>query len=435
MSLYSALTGAVSGLNAQSTALGIISDNITNVNTIGYKASLAEFSTLVTETTGQNDYSAGGVQVRPRNLISEQGRLQGTESATDLAINGSGFFVVRTGGTNGPGAIQFTRAGSFRPDPAGDLRNTAGLYLQGWPLRTDGTYDNNGDLSKLVKVTTTGLSGTAEATTKAAVRMNLSSDQAAYTGAYTAGDLASGVVPAHFSRNVPVYDSLGGLHNITLAYLKTGVNDWKMEIYANPATDVTAPAGLLNTGSVKFKGDGGLDIAASSAALFSPNAITWTNGAAPSSITFDLGNGTPSQGLTQYQSPSTEVRSPITDGASFGNIAGVRINQDGIVTALFENGLTKNVFKIPVATFQNADGLTRVSGNAYTTSNESGNPSLVEAGVGGAGTIAPSQLEASKVDLAAEFTRLITTQRAFSAAGKIITTADDMLAELTNLKR
>src|SRR5690606_29344108 len=149
MSLYSALFSGVSGLGAYSSALGMISDNITNVNTVGYKESRARFSTLVTETRSTTRYSPGGVQVLPQNLISKQGLLQSSSSPTDLSIDGAGFFVVRQDSINAPG-IAFTRAGSFTADEAGFLRNTAGQYVLGFPLDMEGNAPANRSVENLV---------------------------------------------------------------------------------------------------------------------------------------------------------------------------------------------------------------------------------------------------------------------------------------------
>src|SRR5690606_21109139 len=166
MSLYSALFSGVSGLGAYSSALGMISDNITNVNTVGYKETRARFSTLVTETRSTTRYSPGGVQALPQNLISKQGLLQSSSSPTDLSIDGAGFFVVRPTVDAASSAVSFTRAGSFTPDEAGFLRNTAGQYLLGFPLDSNGNTPSNRSVEQLVPITISGLTGTAEATTR-----------------------------------------------------------------------------------------------------------------------------------------------------------------------------------------------------------------------------------------------------------------------------
>lgn len=446
MSLYAALFSGVSGLGAYSSALGIISDNITNVNTTGYKNSAAEFSTLVTESNSSASFSPGGVKAVPRTLVSRQGLLQSTNAATDLGIDGAGFFVVKDQPAAGnTGEVFFTRAGSFRPDADGFLKNAADHYLMGWPLQSDGTFFNDGNIDSLVPINTTGLTGTAEATSFVRLRANLQSSQpvstleATYDPTASGTNMASGTVPADFFRDVRVFDAQGGTHTVTFSFLKSSTpNEWHVEVHADPASDiVTGPGfvdGQIATGTIAFNEDGSLDEGSTSASLLGALNVDWVNGSAASSLSLDLGSDGGVDGITQFDSQSTLISSSV-DGAVFGNVIGVSVGKDGIVTALFDNGLTRSVYKLPVATFQNPDGLTRLQGNAYGVSDQSGTFSLVEAGTGGGGSISPSSLEASTVDLATEFTLLITTQRAFSASTRIITTADEMLTELNNIKR
>lgn len=432
MSLYAALYSGTSGLAANSSALGIISDNITNVNTVGYKAANAEFMTLVTESSTYGTYSPGGVQARARSLIGAQGLLQTSTSATDLAIDGNGFFVVRP--EMNSKEVYFTRAGSFRPDDRGYLQNTAGMYLMGWPLDSNGKYIDNGDVNVLSPINIAALTGTAEATTTAKIRANLLSSQEPHTDPYAAGDMAAGTVEPHFSKTIKVYDSQGSAHNITMSFLKTAnTNEWAVEIHG-PAAELEGGNPLVASGTITFNADGSLNMAASTPALFQPVPFDWSNGAANSNITFNFGTDGQADGLTQFDSASTMISSSI-DGAVFGNVTGVSVGKDGVVTALFDNGLTRAVYKLPVATFQNPEGLASVQGNSFARTDFSGNFELVSSGTGGAGQISPKTLEASTVDLAEEFTKLITTQRAYSASARIITTADEMLTELNQLKR
>ncbi|WP_417317161.1 flagellar hook-basal body complex protein [Emcibacter sp.] len=452
MSLYASLYSGVSGLTAYSSAMGMISDNIVNVNTVGYKETRASFTTLVTESRSTTSYSPGGVQSLPRSLISRQGLLQSSASATDLSIDGAGFFVVGNSPTviQEEGPIAFTRAGSFAPDEAGFLKNTAGLYLLGFPIQSDGTITQNREISALEPINVSGLTGTAESTTSVRFRANLQSTQdvnpaeATYTG--LAGfSMADGSIDSDFQRDITIYDSLGTAHTVTIAALKsTTANEWHVEMFIDPASEITTTAplhsGQIATGTLAFNSDGTIDIPNTSASLLAPVGITWTVSAAnaalatPSTITFDFGTDGVGDGFTQFDSLSTLISSSV-DGAVFGNVTGVEISVDGTVTALFDNGLTREVYQLPVAVFQNPDGLTRRQGNSYTLSDDSGEFALQIGGTGGAGFVAPSTLEASTVDLSNEFTQLITTQRAFSASTKIITTADEMLSELNNVKR
>jgi flagellar hook protein FlgE len=446
MSVYGALYSGVSGLAANSNALGMIADNITNVNTIGYKSTQARFETLVTD--GSNAiYSPGGVKAQPQTLINQPGLLQASDSDTDLGISGAGFFVVSGSPSDNVQAdnMSFTRAGSFFPDDEGYLRNTAGLYLKGWPIDADGNIPTNlGDLSTLETIRTSGLTGTAEATTKVTLRANLQSSQtvspqeATYDPTDNANNLASGNVKPDFERDIEIYDAQGGTHTITMGMLKAGDNTWHVELYAKPASDVAPGPGLIDgqiaTGDISFNPDASFNMAGTTASLLSAIHVDWTGSAAPSDVSFNFGSDGKTDGFTQYDSTSTMISKSV-NGAVFGNVIGVEIGTDGIVTAKFDNGLVKDVYQLPLATFQNPNGLERRNGNSFTESDQSGSFSLQVAGTGGAGLISPSTLEASTVDLASEFSNLITTQRAYSASTKVITTADQMLDELNNLKR
>ncbi len=457
MSLYASLFSGVSGLAANSSAMGMISDNIVNINTVGYKGTQARFSSLVTESNSTS-YSPGGVIAKPQALISHQGLLQGSTSATDLSIDGSGFFVVANQ-ANAQGAdatISFTRAGSFTPDEAGFLQNTAGLYLQGFALDADGNPPVE-TIQNLVPINVARFTSSAEPTSSIAIRANLQSSQAvnAAIGTYDntlynfsmAGydaEVAAGNVPPavglkpDFQTSVQAYDARGELHTVTFAALKQADNTWNAEIFVSPPSDITgatvAGTGQLAAGQIVFNGDGTIDTTATSAALLAPLTVNWAGGSDPGQITFNLGSNGESDGISEFAGESTVI-STTANGAEFGSVIGVSVNEEGIVTALFNNGLARDVFALPIQTFQNPDGLTRRQGNSYTISDASGEGSLKLAGKGGAGLVAPSTLEASTVDLAAEFTNLITVQRAFSASTKIITTADEMLNELNSIKR
>lgn len=433
MSLYSALYSGVSGLGAQSSAMATVADNITNINTIGYKGVTAEFRTLVTDGRLRSSYSAGGVAAAPQAMISKQGLLQAAAGDTDLGIDGAGFFVTRSG--SGPDSeVAFTRAGSFKPDLQGYLRNTSGYYLQGWRLDAQGNYLDTGSLDALEPVRLSELTGSASATSRIQLRANLRADETPHAGTYGPGDMATGAVTPHFSRTMDIYDAQGGAHRITMSYLKTGPNQWASEIYAVPAADVTAADGLLASGTIAFNADGSLNRSGSTSALFDPLNVNWANGAASEPIVMALGRDNGLDGLTQFSGESALISSSV-DGGLLGTIASIEVSPEGRVSAIFADGTARAVFQLPIATFQNPDGLTRLSGNAFMTSSASGNVAINAPGSLGAGMISPGTLEASTVDLAQEFTNMIRFQRAYSASSKIITTVDDMLQELSSLKR
>lgn len=473
MSINSAMLAGVSGLKANAAALAAISDNISNVNTVGYKRSQIDFQTMVTGGAA-GGYSAGGVLAHARHYVTQEGLLQRTNSSTDLGISGQGFFVVteQAEDLTAADARLFTRAGSFSVDTLGYLRNSAGLFLQGWVADTEGaiTVDPS-DLTRLDSINVGAVGGAAEPTTRVSLNANLLSSQPlsdefatynAQTNSMAMYDPETGAgVRPDFEMQVPISDTKGGKRTVAISFLKTDVpNQWFAEIRAVPAADIVTGSGLNNgqirTGIVAFTQDGRLDVAAMQAmgtsALFpDPENATLTFGAsddaAPGAgeVNWAAGLGVDEQivsfnldtaagGLTQYDSQSV-VQAVITNGTAFGNLTNIEINEEGYVTAIFDNGVTRRIAQVALATFPSPDNLISVNGNAFRVSQGSGTYNLKEPGSGGAGMIAPNQLEASTVDLSAEFTGLITTQRAYSASSKIITTADEMLEELIRVKR
>jgi flagellar hook protein FlgE len=464
MSISSAMLAGVTGLTANSSSLAAISDNIANANTVGYKRSAENFSDLV-NTVSPTSYDAGGVTTETQRYIKQQGTLQATSNVTDLAISGQGFFVTSTkaqGLTVGDPRY-FTRAGTFTVDQNGYLKNATGLFLQGWPADANGVVTpNSSNLTSLTPINILSVVNTAQPTTAGSVKANLNSDQAVNPAVYSAGAMAqydadptTGIKP-DFSVTMPVSDSKGGQRNVQIDFLKTSTaNQWNAEIVANPMTDVDTGGGtpgLIASGVVAFNPDGSLDVAnttlgginasstnppvatvsllASAAAPPTPPAVAWASGlgVAAQSFTLDL------NGMSQFSAPSS-VSSVASNGTASGAISGISIDGSGMVTAVYGNGSTRTIAQVAVATFPDPDGLTPVSGDAYQVSLNSGNYALNVAGAGGAGTISPSSLEASTVDLSTEFTGLITTQEAYSASSKIITTADQMMQQLLNIKQ
>jgi flagellar hook protein FlgE len=456
---FAALAAGVSGLQAFTEGVGIIADNITNVNTIGYKETRSRFSTLVTENSSASSYSPGGVRGFSETLISKQGLLQPSGSATDLSVDGSGFFVVRQAPSaeSPDGELLYTRAGAFTEDSEGFFKNTAGLYLMGWPTDASGNATvNKSQLDELEPININNLNGLGSATSSVSLRVNLNTDTNPPATAYTIGDLAAGG-EADFETNVTVFDSQGRSHVVNISAQKDpAANTWNYEtFYDDPSVvDSTShPDGLVSYGQLVFNEDGSinLDGTAGASTMFAYDSgsaafaqITYPGDPVPveyddsnvrvadGSINFDFGDDGEKTGFQQSATSSARL-SVNVDGAAFGDINGVSVGEDGVVTALFDNGLTLAVYKLPVAVFQNPEGLSRRQGNAYGSSDLSGDVNLQNAGESGAGAISPNSLEQSTVDLANEFSELIKVQRAFSASSRIITTSDEILEELTRL--
>ncbi|MBV9995083.1 MAG: flagellar hook protein FlgE [Caulobacteraceae bacterium] len=473
MSFNSAMLAGVSGLKANSSALAAIGQDISNVNTIGYKQTQVAFETLVNGGTGENSsYSAGGVLTANQQLVAQQGSMTETNSATDLAITGQGLFVTNTqaavpGVANGQ--VLFTRAGSFTPDAQGYLKNTANLYLMGWPADAQGNINTSGtNISSLGPINVNSVAGTVAPTTQADIDANLNASQpvsaaaAAFggpggydpaTNSMTANSTnpATGVQP-DFTIQIPISDSLGGQLNLQLDLLKSSTpNQWYAEIQAVPASDVVSGAGLapgqIAAGIIAFNPDGTINtgattlpgavsLGASAAGAPGAGAANWAAslGVAAQSINLNIGGASGLGNLTQLATASA-VGQVTTDGTPFSKLSAISINDAGIVSATFANGTTRNIAQVALATFPNVDGLTAVSGNAYMASTASGGYALKTAGAGGAGTLTSSALESSTVDLSAEFANLIISQNAYSASSKVITTANEMMQALMNVMR
>lgn len=571
MSLFGAMTSGVSGLAAQSSAMGAIADNITNVSTVGYKGTNVDFQTLVTKQASSSQYASGGVQSRPRSGVDIQGLLQSSANTTNLAISGSGFFLVNEASEPGAGdQFLVSRAGSFYPDSQGFLRNTAGYFLQAWPTDASGNVvlprDSSAALTNENIISTDFLE---------TVNLNRVSGTSAETSLISLGaDLpASDEIGASHSIDVQFFDVIGNTNEVTINFTKAAANTWDLSV--DPPTGVGAidlrdAAGQIyrSTGQLEFTdqpADGaqvtidgttytfkaaaaapgevqiGANVGATVANLIaavgaqadfsgaaghhevavkpgSSTTILFTGGdragladfsidvalldsaggkpatrqgnipsqtfdvelketSAPailfngaglpaafgvaemgvrgfssgaadmdntdvdgdlvsdvSRIALDLGTLNENGGITQF---GNEFNPTFIEqnGARFGLFTGVSVDSNGLVSALFDNGEQRPIYRIPLVTFVNPNGLSAQSGNAWNATQESGSPTLRQAGSGPAGNIVQSTLEASTVDIGEEFTRMIVVQRAYSAATRIISAADDMLDELVHLKR
>ncbi|WP_298242466.1 flagellar hook protein FlgE [uncultured Bradyrhizobium sp.] len=421
MSLTGALSSAISALSAQSTSLSMISDNIANSDTTGYKTTSAMFDALVTASSNSTTYASGGVTVSGRANITQQGLLATTSNATDVAIQGTGFFVV-TSATSG-GVTSYTRNGAFTINNAGYLEND-GSYLEGWRTDADGNVVGSESASNLSAINTQIASTSGSATTKTTIAANLPSDAAT-------GDT--------FTSSMTAYDSLGAANTMQITWTKTGTNTWSAS-FANPtsSSDTTTATGTASgTIDITFNSDGSL-------ASTSPDPATvsvtgWTDGAADSTITMDLGTVGGTDGLTQYASgettPDVNVTSIDSDGLSYGKLSSVSIGDDGLVNATYSNGETIAIYKIAVATFADPNGLSASSNGLYSATVASGNAALQGSGENGAGTIYGSELESSTTDTSSQFSSMISAQQAYSAASQVISTVNKMYDTLISAMR
>lgn len=431
MSLYGSLYTGVAGLSANARAMSNTSTNIANVNTVGYKSTRNEFSTLLASANA-GSYS-GGIKNISMPQVSGQGDLLQTSSPTDLAITGQGFFVVTQTPLDSPSIdeVAYTRAGTFQKDSSGFLRNASGYYLQGWALDANGNIPTNANDLSIIDLGQ--VNGTAMPTSTVALRANLQSSATITTG-YTAGDIANGTVDPQFETSMEFFDAQGGARPIRMAFVKTAANTWQYEmIYDGNLADIGgATSNPVASGTMTFNADGSLATPAAAVNVTIPFAPA--SGLTSQTLAFNLGTAGKADGFTQFDTTSTLYGRDI-NGTLYGGLSGVRVDDRGFVIAQFTNGIETPLYKLPIATFLNTDGLGPVNGNTYRHTVESGSPSLKSAEEGGAGKISSRAIEQSTVDIAKEFSDMIVIQRAYSAASKIISTTDEMLDELTRLKR
>jgi flagellar hook protein FlgE len=461
MSINSAMLAGASGMRANASALAAISDNIANVNTVGFKRLRNDFTALLTSQNRATTYSAGGTTSRASAIMTEQGSTVASSISTHLAVSGDGMFVVRgrSDDATARDPYYYTRAGQFTPDSRMAICRTqlattcrAGRSIPPVVVTANPTDLNGARADPGVRHRRRRRGHCASVAVGQPAILAVSSRHAVRGATYDAADstnnMASGAVTPDFQIPIQVYDSQGGLHTLTFSFLKAGPNQWYTEVHM-PAGDVVPGGGTLVDGQlatgvlslhpVRSAGRCELDSAAVSVTIgLSARAQARVGehsiGLAAQTISLDMGGPGAPGGLTNYDSPSALGTSQV-DGTPFGSLASVDVDDDGYVTAIFTNGLTRRIYQVPLATFGNVDGLIPEQGGVYRLGPGAGALSMRGAGVGGAGTIAARALEASTVDLAEEFSNLIMTQRAYSASSKIITTADEMLDELIRLKR
>jgi flagellar hook protein FlgE len=432
-----AMYSGVSGLRAEGEALGVVGDNIANVNTTGFKAQRALFQDVLGHSilAGTSSSLPGsGVRVGDIQQMFTQGTLQNTGVSTDVALNGDGFFTV-SGTVDGITSNFYTRAGTFVIDRDGYLTNTNGLKVQGYAANGDGTFAAS---VSDIQAPTAALP--ARATTEMNVTANLDATSP-NLGAQVppvAWDLQDPANTANFSTTMTVYDSLGTGHTVDVYFRKTADNAWEYHAIADGSEITGGTAGTnveLGTGAFTFTTDGALstvgnlDITGNFAGGATQGQLITLNFGTPIAA-----GGTGLDGTTQFGSPSN-VSSQDQDGYSSGDFSGVAIDGTGVVQGLYTNGQKIAMAQLAIAKFRSNDGLGRAGQNLWIETRESGTAAMGTAGSGGRGATSAGALEGSNVDLAEEFVGLIQHQRSFSANSKTITTADEMLQELINIKR
>jgi flagellar hook protein FlgE len=553
MSLFGAMTAGVAGLGAQGQAISVISDNLANTNTIGYKASRALFSQMVTSSgVSGTEYNSGGVGTSVLRSQSTQGSFTTSTSKTDLAISGTGFFVVSDSKVNSTqSTTYYTRAGSFSENKEGYLVNPDGFYLQGWRTESDGTIVNVQE-PEAIELQSVGVS--AKETQSFSIKANLQNTETVNTIYSTLGadtlpqvlqDTLDDPTLADYVADVRVYDAQGGARDMTIHFTKRAANTWDWQLVAD-SSDIQVGTGEATSadGSRVRVGGGVLEFNTSGGTLKyatgTDTSIQWANGVDASEIKFDFGQFTGGQvatiantntsgvmavsaesgslstgvayqlninaggdieltdptgptilgtitaanvastGTRELYFAAAGVRITVSDdfneaavgttvdtftvanqakledgigtdgmtqldsayntggvnqdGFGAGSLASISVDEEGFVSGTFTNGEVKKLYKVALAAFQNPSGLEVVSGSLLQSTDASGQALLKQAGLGGTGRIVSGSLEGSTTDIASEFSNMIIAQRAFQASSKVITTVDQMLNELLQLR-
>jgi len=416
--MIGSLFAGISGLNANATAMTVIGDNIANVNTTAFKANRSSFANMLSQSlTGAGNGDIGrGVEFWGTSATWSQGNVENTASPTDLAVNGKGFFILQ----DDMGLNFYSRAGEFAFDRNGDLINPDGLFVQGYEVTAvapDGTLA----LGNITNINIPGEStAMPSATTEFTVDINLD---------------ARAVPGDSYSTTLSVFDSLGNAIPLTLTFTKQpAVNTWLAGVTV-PGTVAASGDVSISNSTLTFTSNGGMQTGGSDPTISINNLLT---GAAPISLNWDIfDTSAPSASngdMTQYASASTTTFQT-QNGYASGVLRGVDVDEEGVVTGIYSNGQLTPLFQLALADFANYGGLQKLGQNLYQESRASGQALPGTPQAGALGAISPQTIEMSNVDLAQEFVKMITTQRAFQANSRVITTSDEILSELINLKR
>ncbi|HPL98174.1 MAG TPA: flagellar hook protein FlgE [Smithellaceae bacterium] len=400
----SALWAGISGLNASAKQLDVVANNLANVNTLGFKGDMTFFADVLSSSISGG--SSGTLQVGRGVAVAEvqtsfaSGSFETTGNATDAAIDGDGFFMVN----DNEGATYYTRAGAFHLNANGVLVDINGYYLQGQMFREDGS------LSALGNITLTGLQSEPQMTTTYSLGANLNS-QAAVNDTYT--------------TTQSIYDSLGAVHTFETVFTKTANNTWTATFLLD-GTAVTSPASVL----FEFDSGGAMTAPTDDVEITMPALGT---GATFGTVTWDL-TSPQALAITQYASASV-IRATTADGYTSGNLKSLAIDPAGIISGFFTNGQTSELAQIILASFPNPWALNKLGSNLFGETVMSGSSVRNIPGASGMGTLTPNTLEMSNTDIATEFIRMITAQKAYQANAKVITTEDTLMQVLMNIKQ
>jgi flagellar hook protein FlgE len=419
---------AVSGMNANGTALSVIGDNIANMNTVAFKGSNTSFRDVLSQSIGNAQIGRGVLveEVRPEFT---QGAFESSSNVLDMAVDGDGFFIVKENLDT-----FYTRAGQFSADKTGYIVNSNGKRLQGYEYTPAGV-----GTSVIGDINVSSLNSQPSPTTNVDISVNLNSSDPIKA----AFDVNNPDSTSNYSTSMTVYDSLGNGHLINVYFRKdteapTG-NTWQWFGVTDAADSTSGVSEIQANGTLTYTNGGALDV--ESAITYPTGGFDFIGGAAQDQqINFDFGtsittdSGTGLDGSTQYGAPST-TNFQDQNGFTSGALRTITMSQDGVMTGVFTNGQTRNIARVALAKFIAPSQLTKMGRNLYAEAHDSGQPIISEPGDTGTGYVLANTLELSNVDLASEFVKMITSQRAFQANSRIVSTTDELMMELVNLKR
>ncbi len=415
MSITNSLYIGISGLMAHGDAISVVGDNIANASTVGYKRNRASFSDLLGGELGAQRLG-GGVRLGGTQTMYDQGAITQTGNNMDLAISGGGMFVVK-GNHGGHAGQYYTRDGRFQMDNKGYMVDQHGMRLQGYTIAPDGTRQTSvGDLQLA------GKSSPAVGTSKSAINVHLDSNSTPPTTAFDPADPTS----YNYATSETVYDSLGNTHHVDMYYRNNGAGGWEYHAMVDGGELTGGTAGTkteIATGTMTFDTSGALTAQTPGA-----SSANFVNAQAGQAIAFTFDGSTSDAGVSTTN--STDI-----DGRASGQLLDVSIGDDGTITGVYDNGEKIAIAQVALANFASEEGLERVGDGMYSATNTSGQALVDVAGGGGRGSLVSGALEASNVDLGTELVTLIAYQRAFQANAKTVTTADEMMSDVNNLKR
>lgn len=430
MSVLGSMATGISGMSAMGTNLGIIGDNIANAQTTGFKASRGEFQDVIASNLkgilGGNQIGRG-THLSAVTTMQEGGNIIPTERDSDMAIRGNGFFCLK----DDHGQVSFTRDGSFRFDEKGRLTTSDGAKIQGYHVNSDSEKID----SELSDVEFTSNTIPAKGTTQVRINANMDVRKPINTRGFS---VETAQKSSDFNTAIRVYDSAGSSHSINVYFQKTGDYEWTWHGLGEGAELQGGQEGVaqeIASGKLTFTPDGKL----ATDELLNSN-ISFKGATANQKLDFYFGdsivtrNGTGMDGTTHYGSDS-QVFKQVQDGYAAGTLSNYSIDDKGLVSGSYSNGVTRPLSYIALGRFENNEGLYKIGQNRYKEAVKSGQPLIGKAGEAGRGDILAKSLEASNVDLAHEFVNMIQTQRNFQANSKTISTSDELLQDIINLKR